>query len=152
MSRDTPPPPPPPLARLRSSGRGGSLPGHNTRCTLRPPPLLSCPPEGREKVEVEVPACGTSEEVPARGVAPGAGGTEPEGHDLLRSLYVLFLAKSSHCPGDQPTQKSQVMSRVHILPLHLAQVGWGSLSNEDRNAPHFRPPTPRQIRNSLDIT
>ena len=44
------------------------------------------------------------------------------------------------------------MSFVHILPLHLAQVGWGSLSIEDRKAPHFRPPTPGQIRNSLDVT
>ena len=75
----------------------------------------------------------------------GAGGTELEGRDLLRSLYVLFLAKSSHYAEDQPTQKSQVMSRGHILPLRLAQVGWGSLSNEDRNASHFRPPTPGQI-------
>ena len=41
------------------------------------------------------------------------------------------------------------MSRVHILPLHLAQVGWGSLSKEDRNVPHYRPPTPGQTRNSL---
>ena len=93
---------------------------HNTRCTLRPPPLI-LPPK----------------EVPARGVAPGAGGTEPEGHDLLRSLYVHFLAKSFHDPGDQPTQKSQVMSHMHILPLHLAQVGWGSVSNEDRKAPYL---------------
>ena len=77
----------PPLARPKSSRRGGSLTGHNTRCTLRPhPPLLSCPPEGREKEEEEVPGCGTSEEVPARGEAPGAGGTEPEGRDFLRSL------------------------------------------------------------------
>ena len=44
------------------------------------------------------------------------------------------------------------MSFVHILPLHLAQMGWGSLSIEDRKVPHFRPPTPGQIRNSLDIT
>ena len=65
--------PPPSLTRPRSSGSGGSLPGHNSRCTLRPPPLLSCPPEGREKEEEEVPGCGTSEEVPARGKAPGAG-------------------------------------------------------------------------------
>ena len=33
MSRDTPSP----LARPRPSGMGGSLPRHNTRCTLRPP-------------------------------------------------------------------------------------------------------------------
>ena len=77
---------PRPLARPRWSGSGGSLPGHNTRCILRPPPLLSCPPEGQEKVEEEVPGCGTSEEVPAWGKAPGAGETEPEGRDLLRSL------------------------------------------------------------------
>ena len=76
----------PPLARPRPSGRGGSLTGHNTRCTLRPPPPLSCPPEGREKEEEEVPGCGTSEEVSARGVVPSAGGTEPEGRDFLRSL------------------------------------------------------------------
>ena len=44
------------------------------------------------------------------------------------------------------------MSLVQILPLHLAQVGWGSLSNEDRNAPNFRLPAPGQICNSLDIT
>ena len=71
--------PPPPLARPRSSGRRGSLTGHNTRCTLRfpppPPPLLTCPPEGREEEEEEVPGCRTSEEVPARGEAPGAEGT-----------------------------------------------------------------------------
>ena len=51
------------------------------KCTLRPP-LLSCPPEGREEEE-EVPGCGTSEEVLARGEAPGVGGTEAEGRDLL---------------------------------------------------------------------
>ena len=34
QSRDTPTP----LAGPRSSRRGGSLPGHNTRCTPRPPP------------------------------------------------------------------------------------------------------------------
>ena len=51
-----------------------------------PHPLLSCPPEGREEEEEEVPGCGTSKEVPARGEAPGAGGTEPEGRDFLRSL------------------------------------------------------------------
>ena len=51
-----------------------------------PPPLSSCPPEGREEEEEEVPGCGTSEEVLTRGKAPGAGGTEPEGRDLLRSL------------------------------------------------------------------
>ena len=44
------------------------------------------------------------------------------------------------------------MSLVHILPLHLAQVGWGSRSNLDRKAPHFLSPTPGQILNSLDIT
>ena len=104
-----------------------------------PPSPLILPPEGRKEEEEEVPGCGTSKEVLAQAAAPGAGGTEPEGHDLLRSLYVLCLAKSSHCAEDQPTQKSQVMSRMHIFPLHLAQVGWGSLSNEDRNAPHFWP-------------
>ena len=44
------------------------------------------------------------------------------------------------------------MSLVQILPLHLAQVGWGSVSKVDRKAPHFLAPTPGQIRNSLDIT
>ena len=48
--------------------------------------------------------------------------------------------------------KSQVMSLVQILPLHLAQVGWGSRSNLARKAPHFLAPTPGQILNSLDIT
>ena len=54
-----------------------------------PPPTptpLILPPEGREKEEEEVPGCGTSEEVPARGIASGAGGTEPEGRDRFRSL------------------------------------------------------------------
>ena len=93
----------------------------------------------------------TSEEVRARGVAFGAGGTEPEGRERLCSAYVRFFTKSSHCAEDHPTQKSQVMSLVQILPLHLVQVGWGSLSKEDRNTPHFRPPTSGQILNSLDI-
>ena len=69
-------PPPPLLAGPRSSRRGGSLPGHNTRCTL-----LSCPPEGWEKEEEEVPGCETPEGVSARGEANGAGGTEPEGRE-----------------------------------------------------------------------
>ena len=43
------------------------------------------------------------------------------------------------------------MSLVQILPLHLAQVGWGSRSNLARKAPHFLAPTPGQILNSLDI-
>ena len=81
----------------------------------------------------------TSEEVRAWGENFGAGGTEPEGRERFRSASVLFLAKSSHYAGHQSTQKSKVMSLVHILPLHLGQVGWGSLSNEDRNASHFRP-------------
>ena len=93
----------------------------------------------------------TSEEVRAWGEASGTGGTEPEGRERLRSAYVRFFAKSSHCAGYHPTQKSQVMSSVQIFPLHLGQVGWGSLSKEDRNAPHFRPPTPGQILNSPDI-
>ena len=114
-------------------------------------PLLTCPPEGREEEEEEAPGCVTSEEVRTRGEASGTGGTEPEGRERLHSAYVCFIAKSSHCAGNHSTQKSQVMSFVHIFPLHLAQVGWGSLSNEDRNAPHFRPPTPGQILNSLDI-
>ena len=144
MSIDTPPPH---LARPRSSGRGGSLPGHNTRCTLRhPPPSYPAPLKSGKKRRRKSQAAELPKKFPR-----GAGGTEPERRDLLRSLYVRFLAKSSHCPGNQPTQKSQVMSRVHILPLHLAQVGWGSLSNEDRKAPHLRLPTPGQIRNSLDI-
>ena len=85
IQRHFPPPPPPPLARLRSSGRRGSFTGHNTRCTPRHP-LLTCPPERREEEEEEVSGCGTSKEVPARGEAPGSGGTEPEGRDFLRSL------------------------------------------------------------------
>ena len=87
-----------------------------------------------------------------RGEVPSAGGTEPEGQDFLRSLYERFIVKSSHCAGDQSTQKSQVMSLVQILPLHLARVGRGSLSKLDRKAPHFRPPTPGHSLNSLDIT
>ena len=47
---------------------------------------------------------------------------------------------------------SQGRSQAHTLPLHLVQVGWGSLSREDRKAPHFLPPTPGHNRNSLDIT
>ena len=86
-----------------------------------------------------------------RGEVSGAGGTEPEGRDFFYSLYERLLAKCSHCAGDQSTQKSQVTSLVQILPLHLAQVGWGSLSKLDRNAPHFRPSTPRHSLNSLDI-
>ena len=79
--------PPLSLARPRPSRRGGSFTGHNIKCTLRPPPpLLSCPPEGREKEEEEVPGCGTPEGVPTRGEARGAGGTESEGRDFLRSL------------------------------------------------------------------
>ena len=72
------------------------------------------------------------------GEAFGAGGAEPQGRERLHSAYVRFFAKSSHCAGDHPTQKSQVMSFVQIFPLHLGQVGWGSLSKEDRNVPHFR--------------
>ena len=62
----------PPLAGPKSIGRGGSPTGRNTRCTPRPP-LLSCPPEGREEEEEEVPGCGTSVEVHARGEAPAQG-------------------------------------------------------------------------------
>ena len=43
------------------------------------------------------------------------------------------------------------MSLVHILPLHLVQVGWGSRSSLARKAPHFLAPTPGQILNSFDI-
>ena len=61
---------------------------HETQHQVHPEtsPLSSCPPEGREEEEDEFPGCGTSEEVPARGEAPGAGGTEPEGRDLFCSL------------------------------------------------------------------
>ena len=43
------------------------------------------------------------------------------------------------------------MSLVQILSIHLVQVGQGSLSREDRKAPHFRPPTPGHNLNTLDI-
>ena len=125
--------------------------GHNTRCTLRPPPPSSCPSEGREKEEEEVPGCETSEGVSARGEVFGAGGTEPEGRIFFHSLYDLFLVNSSRCAEDQAAQKSQVMSLVQIFPLHLAQVGWGSLSKVDRKASYILPPSPGQIHNSLDI-
>ena len=39
----------PPLARPRSSGRGGSPLGHNTRCTLRPLPPYSAHLKGGKK-------------------------------------------------------------------------------------------------------
>ena len=141
----------PPLSLDRGRARGEEASRDATPGAPRDYPFLTCPPEGREAEEEEVPGCVTSEEVRAWGVVFGAGGTEPEGRERLRSAYVRFFAKSSHCAEDHPTQKSQVMFLVHTFPLHLVQVGWGSLSKEDRNAPHFRPPTPRQILNSLDI-
>ena len=124
---------------------------HQVHPETPPPPSYPAPLNGEKKQrrksrEAELP------KKFARGEKPhGAGGTEPEGRDFLRSLYDFFIAKSSHFARDQSIQKSQVMSLVQTLPLHLAQVGWGSLSNEDRNAPHFQPPIPGQIRNSLDI-
>ena len=51
--------------------------GHNTRCTLRPPPLLSCPPEGQEEEE-EVPGC------PAQG----------EQSLKVETFYVLYKSVS----------------------------------------------------------
>ena len=75
------------LSRGTEVEREGRKP-HGTQHQVHPktPPLSSCPPEGREEEEEEVPGCGTSEEVLAQGEAPGAGGTEPEGRDLFRSL------------------------------------------------------------------
>ena len=89
----------------------------------------------------------TSEEV------VGAGGSEePEGRaDLLRPAHERFFAKASHCTKDQSLHTSHVKSLVHTLPLHLVQVGWGSLSREDNNESHFRPPTPGHTRHFLDI-
>ena len=46
----------------------------------RDPPLVACPPEGREEEE-EASGRKTSEEVPARGEVAVAGGREPEGRD-----------------------------------------------------------------------
>ena len=67
-------------------------------------------------------------------------------------LCRIFSSQSDpHCSADHTAQKSQVMSLVHTLPLHLVQVGWGSRSNLARKAPHFLAPTPGQILNSLDI-
>ena len=132
-----------PLAGPRSRAGGEEASRDATPGAPRDSPFLTCPTEGREAEEEEVPGCVTSEEVRAWGVAFCAGGTEPEGRERLRSAYVRFFVKSSHCAEDHPTQKSQDMSLVQILPLHLVQVGWGSLSKEDRNAPHFRPPHPR---------
>ena len=102
-----------PLAGPRSSGRRGSLTGRSTKCIPRPPPpLLACLPQGREEEEEEASGRKTSEEVPARGEVAVAGGREPEGRECYLSLYERFLAKASHCDGDHPTQKSQVMSLV----------------------------------------
>ena len=92
---------------------------HGTEHQVHPetPPLLACPPEGRE--EGEVPGCMTSEEVRARGEVFGTGGTEPEGHECFPSAYDLLFANCSYCAEDHPTQKSQVMSLVHTFPLQL---------------------------------
>ena len=75
----------PPLSLDRGRAGGEEASRDATPGAPRDLPLLSCPPEGREEEEEEVPGCGTSEEVPARGEAPDAGGTDPEGRDL----YVL---------------------------------------------------------------
>ena len=124
---------------------------HQVHPETPPPPISTCPPEGREEEE-DASGCLTSEEVRARGEDFGTGGREPEGREHFLSAYDLFFAKASHCAEDHSTQMSQVKSMVHIFPLHLVQVGWGSLSKEDRNAPHFWPPTPGQSLNPFDIT
>ena len=56
---------------------------HQVHPKTPPPPLLACPPEGRE--EEEVPGCMTSEEVRARGEIFSAGRTKPEGRERFRS-------------------------------------------------------------------
>ena len=77
-----------------------------------PPSLLACPPEGREEEEEQASGRKTFEEVAAE------GGREPERRDGPLFIGMLFT-KASHCDGDHPTQKSQVMFLVQILPLHL---------------------------------
>ena len=146
MSRDTPPPP---LSLDRGQARGeeASWDTHQVHPKTPHPPSYAAHLKGGKKKRRKSQAAELPKEFSC-----GEKPTEPERRDFLRSLYERFFAKSSHCAEDQFTQKSQVMSLVQILPLHLAQVGWGSLSKEDRNAPHFRLPTPGYSLNSLDIS
>ena len=85
---------------------------------------------------------GRPEEVPARGEVPGAGGTEPEGRDFLRSLYDLFIAKSSHCAGDQSIQKSHHVSSTDFTPTPSTS-GVGIPVQRGQECATFSAPHPR---------
>ena len=81
-SRDTPRP----LARPRPSGRGGSLPGHNTRCTLRPPPLKPAHLKGGKKKRRKSQAAKLPKEFP-RGEKSSAQGEQSLKGEISSFLY-----------------------------------------------------------------
>ena len=121
------------------------------------------PPQTQHQVHPETPPAshaplkGGKKKKKSQGVKlpkkfPRGGRSAEQGEQSLKGDVSSFLCRIvSHCSADHTAQKSQVKSLVHILPLHLAQVGWGSRSNVDRKAPHFLSPTPGHILNSLDI-
>ena len=106
----------PPLSLDRGRAGGEEASRDVTPGSPKGSPFLTCPPEGKEAEEEEVPGCMTSEEVRARGVAFSAGGTEPEGRERLRSVYVRFFAKKFPLRRRPPNTK--VTS--HVLSANFA--------------------------------
>ena len=147
---DDSPEAPPPLSLDLDRGGGEEAPT-DKKHQVHPETPPASPALLREEEEEEVPGSETPEEVPARGEVGGAVGTEPEGReDFLRfvSTPLNKLFPLSRRPNSTNVTN---MSLAQTLPLHLVQVGWVSRSTNDRKAPHFLSPTPRQIRIILDI-
>ena len=101
----------PPLS-LDQSRAGGEEAPLKTLGAPRDPPLLPCPPKGREEEEEEeeeeVPGSETPKEVSKKGEVEGAEGTEPEGReDVLHKTRTL-----PKVPTEPLTQSTR-----HNMPL-----------------------------------
>ena len=117
---------PTPHAGPRSSGKGGSPPGHNTRYIPRPPPSSPDHLKGGKEKRQKSQGAKLPKEFP-RGEKPTAQlehslKGKKASHDLCKSAS---LQKVPTAPLTKSTNITCPINGAHS-PLHLVQVGWGS--------------------------